>query len=351
MDLDVLKQQFTAKLSEVKDDKSLADFEVEFLGRKGKLTEILRSLGSLSLEEKKEMGPKANDLRDWMMQKIADCRLQIADLKWKEIAETEKQDINLPPTTYNLKPTPGHLHPLSNFIFKIERVFEEMGYEVVDSYDIETDYYNFTALNIPPGHSAREEGDTFYIKSQIGGQKLKNGEELLLKTQTSAMQVRYMKEHKPPIKTIVPGKCFRRDDDASHSPMFYQCEGLVVGKNITMADLKGTMAEVTRKLLGDDVKMRFRSSYFPFVEPGLEVDVTCTICNGKGCNICKQTGWLEVFPAGMVHPQVLRNGGIDPEVYSAFAFCIGIDRFCMMKHKIPNIKLLYENDLRFLNQF
>ncbi len=349
--LDALKQQFSAKLAEVTDDQSLADLEVAFLGRKGKLTEVLRSLSSLSLEEKKELGPKANDLRNWMAQELKAQSAKLKIKKWEVIAESEKLDINLLPTTYSLQPTPGHLHPLSNFIFKVERIFEEMGFEVVDSYDIETDYYNFTALNIPPDHPTRDTQDTFYIKTLNQENNKSNGGEFLLKTQTSSMQIRYMKDHQPPIKIIVPGKCFRRDDDSTHSPQFHQFEGLVVDQGLTLGNLKWTLSETMKKMLGEETKIRFRSNYFPFVEPGLEVDVTCPFCLGEGCNICKKTGWIELLGAGMVHPHVLREGGIDPERYSGFAFGAGIERLAMMKHRIPNIKLLYENDLRFLEQF
>ncbi|MBI2448030.1 phenylalanine--tRNA ligase subunit alpha [Candidatus Microgenomates bacterium] len=354
MDLEKLKQQFIEDIAKVQDEHSLADIETKFLGRKGELTEILKSLAGLTLEKKKVMGPKANNLRDWMSEKIADCKFQIADLKWQKIAKSEKQDINTPTLHYPLSTIHypnGHLHPLSNFIFKIERVFEEMGFEVVDSYDIETDYYNFTALNIPPDHPTRDTQDTFYIKKINQANNKSKSDEFLLKTQTSSMQVRYMKNHEPPIKIIVPGKCFRRDDDATHSPQFHQFEGLVVDKDLTMGHLKETLSLVMRKLLGEETKIRFRSSFFPFVEPGLEVDVTCPFCKGQGCNVCKKTGWIEMLGAGMVHPNVLREGGIDPEIYSGFAFGTGIERLAMMKHKIPNIKLLYENDLRFLNQF
>lgn len=347
MDLEELKKQFIEQLSKIENEKDLADLEVEFLGRKGKLTEVLRGLSSLSLVEKKRMGTASNELKEFINNKLRIKNQELRIKEWEKIAETEKLDINSESGIKNQESRKGHLHPLSNFIFKIERVFEEMGYEVVEGYDIETDYYNFEALNIPKDHPARDEHDTFYIKD-LAKPDIEN---LLLKTQTSAMQVRYMEKNKPPIKIIVPGKCFRRDDDASHSPMFHQCEGLVVGEGINFGHLKSMMTEVTKKLLGPDVKTRFRSSYFPFTEPSVEVDVTCTICGGKGCNICKDSGWVEVFPAGMVHPNVLRNGGIDPEKYSAFAFGFGIDRFVMMHYKIPNIKMLYENDIRFLEQF
>lgn len=352
MNLDDIKQQFTTQLLEITDERSLNDLEVEFLGRKGKLTAVLRSLADLDLVEKKRMGTATNDLKEWIMGELKVKSEKLKAKKYEKIAELERQDINNPNfqlSTLKLETTSGHIHPLSNFIFKIERIFEEMGFEVVDGYEIDTDYYNFTSLNILPDHPSRDEHDTFYISEKS---KQSSGDDrLLLRTQTSAMQVRYMKENKPPIKIIIPGKTYRRDDDATHSPMFHQFEGLVVGKGITLGHLKNTLSIAMKKLLGENINIRFRSSYFPFVEPGLEVDVTCTICGGKGCNVCKNTGWLELLGAGMVHPQVLRNGGIDPEVYSGFAFGSGIERLAMMKHKIPNIKMLYENDIRFLEQF
>lgn len=362
MNLDELKQQFSDQLSKIENEKDLAALEVEFLGRKGKLTEVLRGLSSLSLVEKKRMGTASNELKEYMNNELRIKNQELRMKEWEKIAETEKQDINgndkfqiaNVKSMSNIPMSKGHLHPLSNFIFKIERVFEELGYEIVEGYDIETDYYNFTTVGIPEDHPSRDDQDTFYI-SQID----KNGalintdskEKLLLRTQTTAMQVRYMEKHQPPIKIIVPGKTFRRDDDATHSPMFHQFEGLVVGEGITLGNLKSTLSLAMKKLLGEDTKIRFRSSYFPFVEPGLEVDVTCTICGGKGCNVCKNTGWVELLGAGMVHPEVLKISGIDPEKYSGFAFGTGIERLLMMKHKVPNIKMLYENDIRFLEQF
>jgi phenylalanyl-tRNA synthetase alpha chain len=349
MDLEQLKKQFIDQISKIENEKDLTALEIDFLGRKGKLTEILKSLSELSLVEKKRMGTASNELKEFINNELRAKNNELRMKKWATIAETEKQDINNPTTNYLLPTTApkGHLHPLSNFIFKIERIFEEMGYEVVEGYDIEKDYYNFTALNTPEDHPARDEHDTFYIKD-IKNPDIKG---LLLRTQTSAMQARYIEQHQPPIKIIVPGKTFRRDDDATHSPMFHQFEALVVGKDMTMGKLKRTLSVAMKKLLGDDINIRFRSSYFPFVEPGLEVDVTCTICSGKGCNVCKNTGWVELLGAGMVHPNVLKMSGIDSEKYSGFAFGAGIERLAMMHHKIPNIKMLYENDIRFLEQF
>ncbi|MDD5732076.1 MAG: phenylalanine--tRNA ligase subunit alpha [Patescibacteria group bacterium] len=354
MNLDQLKQQFISQLSKVETEKDLALLEIEFLGRKGKLTEVLKSLAGLSLVEKKRMGQAANESKEFMEREIKSQKSKIKIKEYEKIAVEEKIDINAPVETNGRSSLrKGHLHPLSNFIFKIERIFEEMGYEVVDGPEIETDYYNFTAVRIPEDSPSRDDHDTFYIKTikQESKKTKKQEEELLLRTQTTAMQVRYMEKHQPPIKIIVPGKTYRRDDDASHSPMFHQFEALVVDKGITLGKLKKTLSVAMKKLLGEDTNIRFRSSYFPFVEPALEVDVTCAICKGKGCNICKNTGWVELLGAGMVHPEVLKTSGIDPEIYSGFAFAMGIDRLCMMHHKIPNIKMLFENDIRFLEQF
>lgn len=352
MTLEEIKSQFIESLEKAQDEKDLVSIEVGFLGRKGMLTEILRSLSDMSIVEKKRIGLASNELKDWILKEIETKKDQIRMSKWQELAEKEKIEINdlaklqiIKNKVTSIKE--GHLHPLSNFILKVCRVFEELGYEMVDGYEIETDYFNFTALNTPPDHPAKDDHDTFYVNDLVHPEK----KDLLLRTQTSAMQVRYMLDHKPPVKIIVPGKTFRRDDDASHSPMFHQFEGLVVDEGITLGHLKKTLSDAMKKLLGEDTKIRFRNSYFPFVEPGLEVDVTCTICKGKGCNVCKGTGWLELLGAGMVHPQVLKNGGIDPEKYSGFAFGTGIERLAMMKHEIPSIKYLFENDIRFLKQF
>ncbi|HRY60321.1 MAG TPA: phenylalanine--tRNA ligase subunit alpha [Patescibacteria group bacterium] len=350
MDLEEIKQQFIDALSKVGSEKDLAELEVEFLGRKGKLTTVLKGLSDLTIVEKKRIGGAANELKEFIAEEFRIKNLEFRMKKWELIGEQEKQDINsiIPDSRFQIPPsTLGHIHPISNFLFKINRVFEEMEYEVVDGYEIETDYYNFTALGTHLDHPARDEQDTFYIKDLEHPDK----KDLLLRTQTSAMQVRYMKKHPLPIKIIIPGKTYRRDNDATHSPMFHQFEGLVVGEGITLGDLKSTLMIAMKKLLGENTKIRFRSSYFPFVEPGLEVDVTCAICKGSGCNVCKNTGWLELLGAGMVHPDVLKAGGIDSEKYSGFAFGTGVERMVMVKHAIPSLKLLYENDIRFLEQF
>ena len=348
-ELEEIKQEFIEKLNKAFNEKSLFEIEVGFLGRKGKLTQVLRGLSAMTMIEKKQIGALANDLKIWMEEQLKNQKSKTKSKEWEKIAETERLDINTPIVNEQLPITAlrGHLHPLSNFILKVMRVFQELGFEIVESHEIETDWYNFGALNIPEDHPVRDTQDTFYVKDLADPDR----KDLLLATQTSAMQVRYMENNKPPIKIIVPGKCYRRDDDATHFPMFHQFEGLVVDKDINLGHLKWTLQEAMKKLLGEDTRIRFRTSYFPFVEPGLEVDVTCTICKGKGCSVCKKTGWLELLGAGMVHPQVLRNGGIDPEIYSGFAFGMGIERLCMMKHEIPNIKYLFDNDLRFLEQF
>ncbi|MFA7308563.1 MAG: phenylalanine--tRNA ligase subunit alpha [Patescibacteria group bacterium] len=337
-------------LSVISDAKVLEELEVSYLGRKGRLTLILKSLSDLRLEEKKVLGPQANQLRDDMRAQLEEKRKALQTEEWKKLAQYEKQDINALSSLRQMTTTEGHLHPLSNFILKVCRVFSDLGYDIADGSEIETDFYNFTALNIPADHPTRDDHDTFYVE-KVGGASLKD--QLLMRTQTSAYQVRYMQDHKEklPIKVIFPGKTYRRDDDATHFPMFHQFEGLVVDKGLTLANLKATVHLAMQKLLGDDVNIRFRSSYFPFTEPSFEVDVTCVICTGKGCRVCKQTGWLELLGAGMVHPNVLKFGGIDPDVYTGFAFGTGIERLAMMKHAIPNIRYLYENDIRFLKQF
>lgn len=317
--------------------KELEELKVKFLGKKGELTSILKMMGGLSPEERPKMGQLANEVRSKIEE---DFQNAFKDIKEKELElklKAEKLDVTI-------KGTPvakGHLHPLSQTLENLENIFIGLGFTVVEGPEVETDHYNFEALNVPKDHPARDMQDTFYL-----------GENLLLRTQTSAAQIRTMETLKPPIRIICPGRVYRSDDvDATHSPVFHQVEGLVVDKGITMCDLKGTLEIMVHEIYGNDTKVKFRPSFFPFTEPSVEVDVSCPECGGKGCRVCKGSGWIEILGAGMVHPRVLKGCGIDPDVYSGFAFGIGLDRLTTTRHKISDIRLLFENDDRFLKQF
>ena len=318
--------------------QSLNDLRVMYLGKKGKLTEILRGMGSLSPEERPAMGALVNEAKEEVSNEIVKREEELKKIELNKKLESEDIDITLP----SKKTRRGSKHPLNRVIEEVEDLFVSMGYDVVSGPELETDEYCFERLNLPKGHPARDMQDSFYITT-----------EYLLRTQTSAVQARTMmaNKEKTPIRVIVPGKTFRREDDATHSHQFNQVEGLVVDKNISLADLKGTLEVFMKKMLGQNTELRFRPSYFPFTEPSYEVDVTCFKCGGKGCNLCKQTGWIELLGSGIVHPNVLRMNGYDPDEYSGFAFGVGLDRLAMFKYGITDIRLLYQNDVRFLKQF
>ena len=318
--------------------RELEDVRVKYLGKKGKLTAILKTMGSLVPEDRPKLGSVVNQAKTELESKITDKEeiLQKEELNRK--LESERIDVSLPSS----KIIRGSKHPLTRVIEEIEDLFVSMGYDVVSGPELETDEYCFERLNLPKGHPARDMQDSFYITP-----------EYLLRTQTSAVQARAMmaNKDKTPIRIIVPGKTYRREDDATHSHQFNQVEGLVIDKNISFADLKGTLEIFMKHMLGENTELRFRPSYFPFTEPSYEVDVSCFKCGGKGCNLCKQTGWIELLGSGIVHPNVLKMNGYDPEVYSGFAFGTGLDRLAMFKYGITDIRLLYSNDVRFLNQF
>ncbi len=320
------------------DAKELELLRVKYLGKKGELTAILRGMGGLSPEERPIVGGLVNVVKAELEEMIGKKEIDFEKAELKRKLEEEKIDITLPST----KIKRGSKHPLNRIIEEVEDLFVSMGYDVVTGPELETDEYCFERLNLPKGHPARDMQDSFYITS-----------EYLLRTQTSAVQARTMmaNEEKTPIRIICPGKTYRRDDDATHSHQFSQVEGLVIDKNISLADLKGTLEVFVKKMLGENLELRFRPSYFPFTEPSYEVDVSCFKCGGKGCNLCKQTGWIEVLGSGIVHPNVLKMNGYDPEVYSGFAFGTGLDRLAMFKYGITDIRLLYQNDVRFLEQF
>ena len=335
----LIMEEISNRFDHIKDLKELYAFKIEQLGKKGKITEL--QAGIKEAINKKDYGMLVNMVKSHFNE-IYEAKIKLLEeLELKKKLESEKIDITLP----SKKIKKGTKHPMTMTIEKIEDLFVSMGYDVVDGPELETDEYCFERLNLPKNHPARDMQDSFYVT-----------DEKLLRTQTSAVQARYMKskEEPVPIRIIVPGKTYRRDDDASHAPQFGQIEGLVIDKkenNVSLADLKGTLEIFAHTMLGEDLDIRFRPSYFPFTEPSYEVDVTCFKCHGKGCNLCKDTGWIEVFAAGMVHPNVLRMNGYDPEVWGGFAFGPGWDRITMFKYGIPDIRLLYQNDIRFLKQF
>ncbi len=315
----------------------IEELRIKYLGKKGELTAVLRGMGKLSAEERPVIGQLANDIRAEIEKKIDEITKEKKAHEQEEKLEAEKLDVTIPGD----KIRAGHTHPLALVQRQLEDIFLGMGYSIVDGPEVEYDYYNFQALNIPKDHPARDTQDTFYITDNI-----------LLRSQTSPVQARVMEKTQPPIKIISPGRVYRSDAvDATHSPLFHQLEGLVVDKGITMGDLKGALEMFARRMYGEDTKIRFRPHHFPFTEPSAEVDVSCFACGGKGCRLCKGEGWIEILGAGMVHPNVLRMCGIDPEIYSGFAFGVGIERIALLKYHIDDMRLLYENDVRFLSQF
>ena len=326
-------------LKEIKDTLSIEDVEnirVKYLGKKGEITAILKEMGKLSNEERPIIGKVANEVREAIESEITSKKEELKNIEKQRKLLEEVIDVTMP----SKKVRVGKKHPISQIIDEISEIFMGMGFSIAEGPEVETVHNNFDALNAPKDHPSRDMSDTFYINS-----------ELLLRTQTSPVQIRTMKNQELPIKIISPGRCFRFDaPDATHSPMFHQIEGLVVGKDVTMAQLKGTLNMFVKKLFGEETKTKFRPHNFPFTEPSAEVDVTCFKCNGEGCPMCKGEGWIEILGAGMVHPNVLRNCGIDPEVYSGFAFGMGVDRITMLKYEIDDIRLLFENDVRFLQQ-
>ena len=315
----------------------LNEIRVAYLGKKGELTQVLKSMKDVAKEDRPKVGQMVNDTRAVIEERLEEIRQQIAAKQREAQLAAETIDVTLPAKKMRV----GHRHPNTIAQEEVERVFVGMGYEVVEGPEVELDYYNFEALNIPANHPAKDEQETFYITKDI-----------LLRTQTSPVQVRVMEKQKPPIRIIAPGRVFRADEvDATHSPSFHQIEGLVIDKNITLADLKGTLAEFAKEMFGPETKVKFRPHHFPFTEPSAEMDITCFKCGGKGCRMCKGEGWIEILGCGMVHPKVLKMSGIDPEEYSGFAFGIGLERIALLKYEIDDMRLLYENDVRFLNQF
>lgn len=337
MQLEAIKANAIEQINAVADLKELDALRVKYLGKKGELTAILKQMGGLSAEERPVIGQLANVVRTEIENAIEQTQ---KDLKSKELLaklEEEKIDVTMP----GKKAEMGKKHPLSIVLDEIKEIFLGMGFDIADGPEVEYDYYNFEALNIPKNHPARDTQDTFYINDNI-----------VLRTQTSPVQIHVMENKKPPIRIIAPGRVYRSDAvDATHSPVFHQIEGLVVDKNVTMADLKGTLEIFAKRLYGEDSVVRFRPHHFPFTEPSAEMDVRCFACNGEGCRLCKGEGWIEILGCGMVHPRVLENCGIDPEEYSGFAFGMGLERIVMRRYNIDDLRLFYENDIRFLSQF
>ncbi len=338
--LEKLKEETLIKIESVKDLVDLNQIRVETLGKKGPINEVLRGMKDLSAEERPKVGSFANEIRDNLSQRIEERKAQLEQAALNKALAEETIDVTLPGKQVNR----GTRHVLTQIMEEIEDIFIGMGYQVIEGNEVERDHYNFERMNLPKDHPARDMQDTFYIS-----------EELLIRTHTSPVQARTMEKHdfsKGPLRMVSPGKVFRRDtDDATHSHQFHQIEGLVVDKNVTMGDLKGTLEVLMKKMFGEDRKIRLRPSYFPFTEPSVEVDVSCFKCGGEGGNVCKHTGWIEILGAGMVHPNVLKMSGIDPEEYSGFAFGLGPDRIAMLRYGVNDIRNFYLNDSRFLTQF
>ena len=336
--LDSIKADALKALEEITDLKALEDLRLKLFGKKGDLTAALKGLSELSKEERPAAGQMVNDARAYLEDRVSRRQKDLAKAAMSLSLKIETIDVTMPgKRPYQL----GHKHPMTLVTDEIKNIFIGLGYEIAEGPEIEEDYYNFEALNIPKNHPARDEQDTFYVE---GG--------FVLRTQTSPVQIRTMENKKPPIKIIAPGRVFRSDEtDATHSPVFHQLEGLVVDEGITMGDLKGALEVFAKELFGEKTRVRFRPHHFPFTEPSAEMDVSCFACGGNGCRVCKGSGWIELLGCGMVHPKVLSGCGIDPDVYTGFAFGMGIERSAMQRYNIADLRLLYENDVRFLKQF
>lgn len=336
-ELEAIRQKAEQGLRAAKDRQTLENLRVNYLGKKGEITAILKQMGKLPAQERPAVGQLANEVRSFIENEITARAAEIKEAETAARLKKETVDVTLPGKRRAL----GSKHPLSLELDEIKEIFIGMGFDIVSGPEVEYDYYNFEALNIPKDHPARDTQDTFYINDKI-----------LLRTQTSPVQVRVMEKQKPPIRIISPGRVYRSDAvDATHSPMFHQIEGLVVDRGITFANLKGTLEVIIKRMYGEDSVVRFRPHHFPFTEPSAEVDVQCFNCHGEGCRLCKGEGWIEILGCGMVHPKVLSNCGIDPQEYSGFAFGMGLERLVMRKYSIDDMRLFYENDVRFLNQF
>ena len=337
--LEQIRREALAAMDAAADSQALETLRVKYLGKKGELTAVLKMMGKLSAEERPVMGQVANAVRADIEEKLESVKAKLAAKALEARLLAEAVDVTIP----GVPVAHGHKHPMSIVLDETKDIFVEMGFEVVEGPEVELESYNFTKLNAEPGHPSRDWSDTFYITEDSS---------VLLRTQTSPMQVRVMEQRKPPIRIVAPGRVYRKDEvDATHSPMFHQMEGLVVDEGITMSDLKGCLEQMVKKLYGPDSVVRFRPHHFPFTEPSCEMDVQCFECHGAGCRTCKGEGWIELLGAGMVHPKVLQYCGIDPEKYSGFAFGVGVERMTMRRFQISDLRLLFENDIRFLSQF
>ena len=335
-ELESLKKEILASLSQVSTEKELSEIRVRVLGRKGSLTQLLKRLGTLPETERREIGKRANQVKEDLEKRIEEALLQIQERERREALGREKIDVTLPGRRIPV----GKRHPLTQTLDEIIDIFSRLGFEVVEGPEVELDYYNFEALNIPQGHPAREMQATFFISDGV-----------VLRTHTSPVQVRTMEKKRPPVRVICPGAVYRCDSDPTHSPMFHQVEGLLVDRGITFADLKGVLTVFVHQMFSKETRLRFRPSFFPFTEPSAEIDIECFICGGKGCGVCSHTGWLEILGSGMVDPAVYKFVNYDPEEVTGFAFGMGIERIAMLKFGINDIRLFFTNDLRFLKQF
>lgn len=331
-----LKREASDSLETATDEKALEAFRIQYLGRKGLFTSVMRNLGNASAEDRPRLGKLANTIKNELETAFGVRKEQLCSSPESSQPKSASDDLTLPGRSLPF----GRLHPVTQVMEEICTVFERLGFTVAEGPDVEIDFYNFEGLNIPEHHPARDMHDTFYVSSNI-----------LLRTHTSPMQVRTMEKQQPPLRMIAPGKVYRCDSDITHTPMFHQVEGFLVDKKVSFADLKGILAVFIAKMFDEHTAIRFRPSYFPFTEPSAEVDIACVICRGEGCRICKQTGWLEILGAGLIDPEVFKKVGYDPEVYSGFAFGLGVERIAMLKYGITDIRLFYENDIRFLKQF
>ncbi len=334
-ELESLHIEAKKTLGNLSNEAEAEAFRIRFLGRKGSCTTIMRSLGNVPAEDRPRLGKLANSIKS-EIETLFKARLTEIKSAASSSSTASAPDLTLP----GRMPAPGKLHPVTQIMQETCEIFESLGFSVAEGPDIEQDYYNFEALNIPAHHPARDMHDTFYVSDSI-----------LLRTHTSPMQARIMESRQPPLRVIAPGKVYRCDSDITHTPMFHQVEGFLVDKNISFADLKGVLTVFTRKMFEQDLPLRFRPSFFPFTEPSAEVDIACVMCHGSGCRVCKKTGWLEILGSGMIDPEVFKMVGYDPEIYSGFAFGLGIERIAMLKYGIDDIRLYYENDQRFLSQF
>jgi phenylalanyl-tRNA synthetase alpha chain len=335
-ELEKLRNEVIISISQASTEKELSEIRVGVLGRKGSLTQLLKRLGTLPEEDRKEIGKKANQVKGDLEKTIEETLLRIQERERREALEKEKIDVTLPGRRVPV----GKRHPLTQILDEIIDIFSRLGFEVAEGPEVELDYYNFEALNIPKGHPAREMQATFFISDDV-----------VLRTHTSPMEVRTMEKHPPPVRIISPGPAYRRDSDPTHSPMFHQVEGLLVDKGITFADLKGVLTVFVHQMFGKETRLRFRPSFFPFTEPSAEIDIECIICGGKGCGVCSNTGWLEILGSGMTDPAVFGFVDYDPEEVTGFAFGMGVERIAMLKYGINDIRLFFTNDLRFLRQF